>query len=391
MTHPRVDVLVVGAGPAGSVAARSLALRGHDVLLVDRDAHPRWKVCGACLSGRGLSALGAEGIEDLPETLGATRPRRLQLRHRSRRVDLPLEGTVVVSRGALDAALVERARGAGATVRVGWTATLGPEEDDLRSVELRRGDDVETIQAGVVLGATGLAPLPASTPGDRIERTVARRSRIGAGAVFAPGAFGHAGPDRDTVRMVVGEGGYVGMGTLEDGRLDLAAALDPAFVRTSGGLAPAVARVLDDAGHPAPLADPVEGWRGTPSLTRSAPTPGARRLLLVGDSASYVEPFTGEGMTWAIEDARAVVPFADAILRGTSPGAALAGWGRDRDARSRRSRRLIRAVAWLSRGAVRRHLAFMTLAAAPALARPFVRSAAAAPTRSDLRLRHDPA
>ena len=43
------DVVVVGAGPTGSLAARQLARAGADVLLVDRLSFPRWKVCGCCL------------------------------------------------------------------------------------------------------------------------------------------------------------------------------------------------------------------------------------------------------------------------------------------------------------------------------------------------------
>src|SRR5262249_26661731 len=49
--------LVVGAGPAGATAARELARRGLDVLLVDRAAFPRWKVCGCCLNGNALATL----------------------------------------------------------------------------------------------------------------------------------------------------------------------------------------------------------------------------------------------------------------------------------------------------------------------------------------------
>ena len=45
-----VDVLVVGAGPAGATAARELAVRGVATLLVDREAFPRRKVCAGCTS-----------------------------------------------------------------------------------------------------------------------------------------------------------------------------------------------------------------------------------------------------------------------------------------------------------------------------------------------------
>ena len=51
------DVVVVGAGPAGSMAALEIARRGRSVLLVDKASFPRYKVCGCCLNARALSLL----------------------------------------------------------------------------------------------------------------------------------------------------------------------------------------------------------------------------------------------------------------------------------------------------------------------------------------------
>src|SRR5207253_6673651 len=65
-------VLVVGAGPAGATAARELARRGVEVLLVDRAMFPRWKVCGCCLNGNALATLERIGLGNLPRQQGAT-------------------------------------------------------------------------------------------------------------------------------------------------------------------------------------------------------------------------------------------------------------------------------------------------------------------------------
>ena len=51
-------------------------------------------------------------------------------------------------------------------------------------------------------------------------------------------------------------------------------------------------------------------WRGTPPLTRQARQVAAERLFVVGDAAGYVEPFTGEGMAWALASGTAVAPIA---------------------------------------------------------------------------------
>jgi flavin-dependent dehydrogenase len=60
-------------------------------------------------------------------------------------------------------------------------------------------------------------------------------------------------------------------------------------------------------------------WRGTPALTRSAGAVAGRRLFVVGDAAGYVEPFTGEGMAWAMESALRLGPIAAEASRGWRP------------------------------------------------------------------------
>src|SRR5437667_10341215 len=67
------DALIIGAGPAGSLAARELARRGVATLLVDRARFPRDKVCGSCLGASGLTELAAVGLGDLPRRLNAPR------------------------------------------------------------------------------------------------------------------------------------------------------------------------------------------------------------------------------------------------------------------------------------------------------------------------------
>ena len=56
------DALVIGAGPAGALAARQAALSGKRVLLVDSKSFPRPKVCGACLNGQALVVLQSVGL-----------------------------------------------------------------------------------------------------------------------------------------------------------------------------------------------------------------------------------------------------------------------------------------------------------------------------------------
>src|SRR5690606_5716068 len=110
------------------------------------------------------------------------------------------------------------------------------------------------------------------------------------------------------VTMAIGAGGYVGVASVEGGRVQVAAALDPAYLKAAGGPAPAVRAILASA-HIA-LSSDADGltWVGTVPLTRRVSTPVARRVFVIGDAASYVEPFTGEGMGWALASAEALVP-----------------------------------------------------------------------------------
>src|SRR5205809_3229 len=92
------DALVVGAGPAGALAARQLARQGLAVLLVDRAVFPRWKVCGACLNGWALRTLAAAGLDRLVPAHGGIPLTGLQLAAWGRPALVPLAGPAALSR-----------------------------------------------------------------------------------------------------------------------------------------------------------------------------------------------------------------------------------------------------------------------------------------------------
>ena len=118
------DAVVVGAGPAGSMAARELARRGVSVLLVDRAQFPRFKVCGGCLNPRSLRLLRQAGLGDLPAKLGAVPITGLKLASRGRFARVRLPAGAGVSRDAFDAAMIEAAISSGAAFLPGTAASL---------------------------------------------------------------------------------------------------------------------------------------------------------------------------------------------------------------------------------------------------------------------------
>ncbi len=359
------DVIVVGAGPAGAMAAHQIARQGASVLLVDRAEFPRPKVCGCCLNLRALAALQAAELGQLPATLGARPLRKLTLAAHGHQACMPLPGGVALSRSALDAALVSAAQSGGAHFLPRTIASLGEVDAAGRCVRLTRGAHSVEARGTVVLAADGLA-------GSLTQRESPGRvhpaSRIGAGAIAeVPGDRYQDG----TIFMACARHGYVGLVRLEDGRLNLAAALDAAFVRDVGGLAPAARTILHDAG----LSDlhhlELLSWHGTPTLTRRPSRVAGWRLLVLGDAAGYVEPFTGEGIAWALDCGMAIAPLVARALEAWSPALEIAWTLCHRDLIARRQG-ACRAIALalrhpsLVRGVVR------LLAHAPQLARPMV-------------------
>ncbi len=362
------DAVVIGAGPAGSVAARELARRGASVLLVERAAFPRPKVCGCCLNDAAVATLAAVGLGDLPRRCGAVPLTGVRVAAGRRSADLPLPG-VAVSREAFDVALRDAAVKAGATALHGVRATLGALRDGGREITLIGDGGARTVTARVVVVANGLGGR--LDPGDPAFDTLpAAGSRIGAGVTVPPSD----GPDfyaPGRVFMATAPGGYVGLVRLEDGRLDLAAAFDAGFVRTAGGLGHAAAAVLASVGWPLPPNVAGLPWKGTPTLTRRPRAVAGPRWFAVGDAAGYVEPFTGEGMAWAVQSAVALAPIAFNAV-GKWADRRRVEW-EDAHARLLGNRRwTCRAVARVLRSPGATAAAVRVLAALPGLARPVV-------------------
>lgn len=266
-------------------------------MLLDKATFPRRKVCGCCLNGHALSAFAAAGLGELPGRLGAVPLNRVTLAANGRTATLNLPSGVALSREAMDGALTREAEAAGVRVRTGVKVKLG--ELDCDGWTLHAGDD--TLRAKVVIDATGLNGQLTAT-----DTAVSVGSRIGAGTVIdAPYTY----PD-GVIHMATGGGGYVGLVRVEDGRLDVAAAFDPAFVKENGGLGEAAERVVKASGLPPLPALRDADWKGTPPLTRTPRAVAGPRWFAIGDATGYVEPFTGEGMAWALAAAVAVTPIA---------------------------------------------------------------------------------
>ena len=376
LERPLWDVAVVGAGPAGAMVALELGRRGCAVLLLERQSFPRWKVCGACMNGAAQAALAHVGLGGLLASAEAPRLSELRMTGWGRTASVALQGSVAMSREALDYALVQAAVEQGVVFVPGVSAELGPVSDGGRTLTIR-GDDAErSVRAQVVVAAVGLHGLRASdeawpTP----LATVQVGSRVGLGAVLEGGGSSY-GPG--AVHMVVGSAGYVGLVRQEDHRLNVAAAFDPEWVRLHGSPDRAVRVHLESAGMP-PLPERTHrGWKGTPPLTRSLSSLAEERLFLVGDAAGYVEPFTGEGMGWALWGALALAPLVYSGVARWEP-ALVRRWKQVHRRQVRHGQRVCRIVAWGLRRPGMVRMALRACSTLPGLARPLVTHTSATP------------
>ena len=168
------DVIVVGAGAAGALSARQIALAGAKVLLVDKAALGRWKVCGCCLNAAALATLTSVSLGELPGQLGAVPLERVQLRARGCQAEVALLQGVSLSRSAFDAALIEAAATCGVCFLSETHATLGATVPGGREVLLAQAGKHWTVRAKLVLAADGLGV--SSSPNKRTFRR--RRSPI---------------------------------------------------------------------------------------------------------------------------------------------------------------------------------------------------------------------
>ena len=373
------DALVIGAGPGGALAARQLALAGLSTLLVERHAFPRNKVCGGCLNGRALHVLQAVGLERPLQALSPVSLNRFIVQANRRRVALDIVAGAAIQRSSFDAMIVRAAIEAGAAFLPGTLALL--QNDDcvtpaFRHVQLHQnGGAPQTAVAKLVVAADGLGhPSLQRTP--VFECRVEPTSRIGIGTTIRETPTGYL---PNTIYMAVAKRGYVGLVQTCDGSLNVAAAFDPVALKQAPSPAALVADTVSSAGLPElPLLDSCS-WQGTLPLTRQSARLAGSRVFLLGDAAGYVEPFTGEGMGWALTSALSVVSTALQSSTAGSEAAAAATWETSQRRQLQRGQAACRVVSGLLRRPVLVGAGLRALSFVPQLANPLVQRVHARP------------
>jgi geranylgeranyl reductase family protein len=285
----RFDVLVVGAGPAGSAAAHRLAKSGASVLLADKATFPRDKPCGGGLTMRAVRLLPFS-VEPVVEDR-TTRVRfGLDFKRRfERRLDDPL--VLMTQRTRLDAFLAEQAAQAGADFRDGVRVADLVAAD--RGVEATvGGTKIAANHALLADGANGTSTRSVGLDDGR-DYGVALEANVPYGVVSedeyrgllclelanVPGGYGWVFPKGDHVN--VGVGGWE---------------------REGPRLRAHLARFCREYGIPESSLENVRGHRLPLLHARARVAKG--RVALLGDAAGLVDPLSGDGMYEAFLSAK---------------------------------------------------------------------------------------
>jgi flavin-dependent dehydrogenase len=320
------DVLVIGAGPAGSATAALLAGRGLQVVAIDRAAFPRDKPCAEYLSPEAVRVLDRLGVVGELEQAG-TRPLAGTVVRGPRGSRLhgifararpsPFRATgLSVTRRVLDQRLVQAARESGATVLERTSLeSLHHDGGAVAGAVVRGPDGRRIIRARLTIGADGLRSAVARRLGLRTQgrlRRVALVAHVAGVPDLGESAEMHVGPD-----------GYVGLNLVGD---DLA---NVALVVSADSVAAARGRVTEFFFE---QLDRFAGVRGRvsrhrlvhPVLTTGPFATRSRRVisdgaLLVGDAAEFFDPFTGEGICSALRGAELVAAVAPDALAPSGP------------------------------------------------------------------------
>lgn len=339
--HDDADVIVVGAGPAGSAAAFHCASAGLDVLLLEKSEFPRDKVCGDGLTPRAVAEMVRMGLP-IREQDGWIRNKGLRVIGGGHRLELewpelssyPSYG-LAKSRMSLDHTLADHARSAGAKLqeRTNVTGAVRDERSGrVVGVTAKTADGAAEYRAPIVIAADGVSARLATGMG--LEKRMDRPMGVAVRTYFRTPRHDDAwmeshlelwdGEPRKSNLMP----GYGWIFALGDGTANVGlGSVSSTAAATKVDYKALFAKWMANA--------PAE-WEFTPDNqvgpVRGAALPmGFNRgplygngLMLVGDSAGMISPFNGEGIAYGLQAGRVA---ADAIAQGLARGTAA---GRER-------------------------------------------------------------
>ncbi len=330
----KFDVIVVGAGPAGSTAARELSAAGARVLVVDRAEFPRYKACG------GGIPLRTEKLLPFPiDSVVEDSVSLLQVSHHGRGRFVQDSGTPfahMVMRERFDALLLEQARKAGAEFRPGTT---------VRALSLNGSVTVQAegfeAEADCLVCADGAhSPVGKMAGlGAGIAECAAWEVEVRASAIRQKAFRGTA-----LIELGYNPWGYAWLFPKAE-VLSIGIVLPPG---QAPNMKEHVRAYIDSLGLGAAEIDIARGHKIR--FRRGHEPISSERALLAGDSAGLADEFTEEGISYAVESGRLA---ARNILRGLS-GGTITGYQRDIDRELMPELRAAREIGFMFYGMLRR-------------------------------------
>jgi menaquinone-9 beta-reductase len=309
VTRAMPDVVIIGAGPAGSTAAIILARRGWRVTLLEQHRFPRDKVCGECLSALGIDVLTRLGLAKDVESLNPIRLRRSMFVAPSGEaitLDLPRE-MWGVPRRVLDERLMAAARSEGVDVLEQHRCEeVTPGERPVVHARDLRTNEVRSFPAQFVIVADGKAAFGDARP--------ALTGDFGLKAHFA----GVDAPG-DTIMLFGARGHYVGVACVGAGRWNVAMSVGQARLRSCGGDGDRVMHLVNvensSLARMFRTAARVSDWLAAPLPRFGVANAWPRHVIPIGNAAAALEPIGGEGMGLAMRSAELAAEALDGAAR----------------------------------------------------------------------------
>jgi 2-polyprenyl-6-methoxyphenol hydroxylase-like FAD-dependent oxidoreductase len=301
----RYDVAVIGAGPAGAASALHLARAGAHVCIIERAQFPRTKACGEYLSAGALRLLEALGVAaDLAQHAVGVQGIRLFGNGTHAELDFSSPGWSL-SRATLDDTLLNAAVHAGAIRMQGRAEWFVREQDAVRIGIRSSHGTMHQIQAAVLIGADGTQSLVAREFGLSAPRHGSRRFAIGGHYAGLQGLDHY-------LEMFVDGSSYFAINPIDETRANVMLIVEEDFLHANRDDIEGFLRqraVALSGGRIRFENASLEGKRiAVGPLSHHALRYSVPRVLLVGDAAQFLDPFTGQGVYLALRGAQLAAP-----------------------------------------------------------------------------------
>ena len=305
--NPKSQILIVGAGPAGTSAAIRLKQKGFQVKLIEREKFPRHKLCGEFISPECFVHFKQLGVlDEMLSQNGERISETIFYAQNGKSVNVPSEWfsqnetALGLSRAEMDFQLLQRAKQVGVEV-LEETQVVGllTENGEIRGVKTK----TDEISANLTIDATGRARVIGKLAEKQIQNP---KSKIQNRLVGFKAHLKNVEMEKGRCEIYFFRGGYGGLNYVENGIGNHCFLIKAEIVKEFGG---DVEKILREvifqnvrAKETMQNAEPVFDW-----LAVSVDSFGVKdlnpapNLLAIGDAGAFIDPFTGSGMLMAME------------------------------------------------------------------------------------------